>query len=679
LLRGGAFGALGLAAVTLLGCEDEAQGTDTPTPTPPVPVSGVRLPEMAKVGDLPGGHISDIAFAPSDSQIAYLAVNVNAMGVWRSDDGGESWRRVFYDATHSNTVAVHPTDAQLVLVSDLHGHITRTEDGGKTWRLVYERGAPVWSLAFSASRPAVAYAGTEDGALLRSDDGGRTWFEVSRVPGGAVATLAIDPAEADTVYAGTRVGLYRFTVGGSAWERLIEGDEVLRVSLAASEPGLILAATLDGVFRSDDSGLSWDRTLDQHVHSVEIAPANVSIAYAGTADGVYRSDDGGVTWRRRSEGIAFREVGPLAVDPNDPETVLSGSNIWQWTFHHDPFPASTGGEGVYKTTSGGASWAKKTSVVDLDVIAVAVAANDPNLVYAGTECSSGIFRSDDGAASWLLVRGGPAGREDIAHYTMKLATGSDSSIYMTGRFGFARSEDGGRNWNSLGIPRRHCHGLAISPHDPRIIFVGTSTAQDPTESDELPGGRILRSLDRGLSWDEVGSGFPAGADTSVHDFAFDAQDQARVYVCTASHEFGLPPTATALGVFTSADGGETWVEANGGLTTTEVEALATSPEMSGVVYAGTEDGLFRSDDAGSRWTPTALREPVSSLVIDPRDGNVVFAGTRAGLFWSDDGGGAWTRVDSVPLRPIHSLAIDPSGQALFAAVNGVGVFKGVRA
>lgn len=152
-----------------------------------------------------------------------------------------------------------------------------------------------------------------------------------------------------------------------------------------------------------------------------------------------------------------------------------------------------------------------------------------------------------------------------------------------------------------------------------------------------------------------------------------------MYVCTARHEIGLPPTATARGVFTSVDGGETWAEANDGLTTTEVGALAASPETSGVVYAGTEDGLFRSDDAGSRWVPTALNWPLSSLAIDPSDRNVIFAGTPAGLFWSADGGGGWGRVDAVPLRPVHSLSVDPSGQALFAAVNDVGVFRGVRA
>ena len=133
----------------------------TPAPTPPPspvptpsPAPTALLPDLVKVADLPGGHISDIAFAPSNPDVVYLASNVNAMGVWRSDDAGESWQRVFYDkygATHTNVLAVHPTNAQIVLVGDLHGRITKTSDGGSRWTDVYQGESPVFALAISPS------------------------------------------------------------------------------------------------------------------------------------------------------------------------------------------------------------------------------------------------------------------------------------------------------------------------------------------------------------------------------------------------------------------------------------------------------------------------------------------------------------------------------------------------
>lgn len=649
---------------------------------------------MAKIADLPGGHISDIAFAPSDPSILYLASNVNAMGVWRSDDGGETWRRVFYDAnfgaTHTNTLAINPTDPEIVVISDLHGRIAKTSDGGNQWTReteMYEAGSPVFAVSISPSQPDIVYAGDARGNLIKSTDTGSTWAVLSQVgtvteKAGGIGSLAVDPNTPDTVYAGAREGVYKSTDGGKAWRKVFPQDgghlEVIEVTVAPAERKLLLVATPKGVFRSTDGGEGWEQTLDRHAHSVQVAAADSQVAYAGTKDGVYRSDDGGVTWTGYSTGIQYRDIGPLTIHPHDPDIVLVGSNIWEWTFHRDPFPSSTHGEGIYKTMDGGLSWVKKTGgFVDVDVVAVAIDPNDPNVAYVGMECSRGIFRSQDGGASWVFLSGGPEKAPDIAHYTMRLATDANSKVYMTGRFGIIQSSDRGQTWAPM-LVRRHFHGVGISPHDSRLVFAGTSPKQDPTETTEYSGGRILRSKDGGLSWQEVGTGFPSGADTSIHGFAFDRSDPDVVYVFTSSHEIGLPRTPETVGVYKSSDGGDTRASANKGLTTLEVATIVASPTTSGILYAGTEHGVFHSSDGGDNWTPTKLNKPVHSLVIDPMDGDTIFAGTEVGLFWSSDGGASWQRIESVPARPVPSLAMDPQGRVLLAAVNEVGIFKGVR-
>jgi photosystem II stability/assembly factor-like uncharacterized protein len=626
--------------------------------------------------------------------VLYLASNVNAMGVWRSDDAGVTWHRVFYDgnfgATHTNTVAIHPTNPQIVLISDLHGRIVKTSDGGDRWtkeQEMYEAGSPVFALAFSPSQPDIVYAGDAKGNLIKSIDMGSTWEVLSQVvigegKQGGIGSLAVDPDNPDTVYVGARSGVYKSTDGGRSWRKVLpevgQRLEVVEVTVASSEPGLLLAATPEGVFQSTNGGESWRRSLDRHAHSVQVAAANPQVVYAGTKEGVYRSDDGGVTWIRYSGGIQYLDIGPLTVHPEDSDVVLAGSNIWEWTFHYDDFPSSTLGEGIYKTVDGGVSWSKvNQGFIDVDVVALAVDPNDPNVAYVGMECSRGIFRTDDGGASWVFIAGGPEKNSDIAHYTMRLAIDPNSTIYLTGRFGVARSDDRGQNWIPM-LVRRHFHGVGINPHDPRLVFVGTSPKQDPTETNGFPGGRILRSADGGLSWQEVGSGFPSGADTSIHGFAFDATDPNIVYVVTSSHEIGLPRTSTAVGIYKSTDGGQTWTAANNGLSTMEVDAIVVSPTMSGLLYAGTEKGVFRSSNGGDNWVPTELTESVRSLVIDPTDSDSVFAGTEVGLFWSSDGGTSWQRIDSVPPKPVTSLAMDPQGRVLYAAVNDVGIFKGVR-
>lgn len=662
-------------------CAPPPSPTPSPIPAPP-PVPKAVLPNLAKVADLPGGHISDIAFAPSNPTILYLASNVNAMGIWRSDDTGETWRRVFYDenfgATHSNTLAVHPSNPRMVLVSDIHGRITKTSDGGGQWTEVYEGESPVYALAISPSQPDIMYAGDDRGNLLKSSDMGSTWSVVSQVTPEGIGSITVAPRDPDRVYAGARDGVYKSIDGGRGWSKVLSAGEVVEIAIAPTKPDLLLAATRRGVFRSTDGGTSWQQSLDRHAHSVQVAPADPQVIYAGTTEGVYRSDDGGITWTSQSNGLQYLDIGPLTIHPEDPNVVLAGSNIWEWTFHYDPFPATTKGEGIYKTTNGGALWTKKVGgFVDADVIAVAVDLNDPNVVYVGMECSRGIFRSDDGGASWTFIIGGPEGSQDLAHYTMRLATDSNSKVYMTGRFGFTTSADRGQRWTPM-LVRRHFHGVGISPHDPQMIFVGTSPVQDPTETKDYPGGRILRSIDSGLSWREVGAGFPSGADTSIHNFAFDSKDPNIVYVVTSSHEIGLPRTSTTLGIYKSTDGGENWISANSGLTTLEVDSIAASPTTSGLLYAGTEHGVFRSTDGGGKWMPTGLTKSVRSLLIDPRDTDSIFAGTEVGLFWSSDGGDTWQRVESVPAEPVTGLAMDTQGQALYAAVNDVGVYKGVK-
>ena len=157
-----------------------------------------------------------------------------------------------------------------------------------------------------------------------------------------------------------------------------------------------------------------------------------------------------------------------------------------------------------------------------------------------------------------------------------------------------------------------------------------------------------------------------------------------VYVSTSSYEIGLPRTSTAVGIYKSVDGGNSWNAVNNGLATVspmisvDVNALAASPTTPGLLYAGTGNGAVRSTDGGTGWALTGLARQVFSMVIDPTDDDTAFAGTDSGLFQTTDGGVTWERMDSVPSGRVASLAIDPKGRMLYAAVNNVGIFKGVR-
>jgi len=680
----------------------------TPTPTPaPTPTPGVTPPELVKVANLPGGDIMEIAFAPSDPNVVYLLSDNNSVGAWRSDDTGETWRQILVDWEHGNchtpSMAVHPTDPDVVLMADPCKGIIKTEDGGLYWKQVHpvrarflptaaltdEENPRVLAVAFSPSLPSVAYAVVGRGdTIFKSTDDGDTWQRVANT-GAEFDWLVVDPGSSDTLYGanpGDGGGVWKITDGGQTWRK------VLRVPTFVVDFGhsdladVVFAAGAEGIFKSADGGASWRRTLDTPAHSVQVAPSDPRIVYAGTTEGVFKSVDGGGRWQRHSDGMEYPNVGPLTVHPMDPNTVLAASNINLWTRYGGPFPDSVRGEGIYKTTDGGLSWARKGhEVIDLDIVEVAVDPSNPDVVYAGTGCSRGIYRSEDGGASWTILSSGTgpgtAYSWNIAHYTMRIVTAADS-VWLTGQDGMGWSPDGGQTWQQPFVEQRHFHGIAISPHDPKLIFVGT-VANEPEGTTYYPGAHILRSTDGGDTWEDVETGFPSGADTAVEDFVFDPFNPKVVYVATSSHHRTLE-SATTLGVYKSTDGGETWMPVNTGLSNMNVHSIVASPATPGLLYAGTRGGVYRSTDGGDTWAPVgrfSLPLPVWSLLLDPAEPRSLYAGTGAGLFWSPDGGETWQRLDSVPVANVFSLAMDNGGNVLYAVVAaGIfgGIFKGVK-
>ncbi len=670
----------------------------TPTPTPtPTPHPGAVLPELVKVADLPGGDIVDLAFAASKPNVVYLASFTNAMGIWRSDDAGETWRQVLADSAaggpaHIHRIAVHPTDPDVVLIAGPRNLIKMVmAEGGVQWKSVYPPVVPaedptihMFAPAFSPSMPSVAYVAHKQGNILKSTDGGDTWQAVSRIESeGRIASIAVDPRRPDTVYVGAGVTVFKSTDGGGEWQPVLaQGTDGAPSDFAISPASsdVVFAATPGGLFKTSDGGATWRRTLDHKAHSVQVAPSDSRVVYAGTPEGVFKSSDGGETWVPHTTGMDYINVGPLAVHPTDPNTVIAGSNINLWTRYGGPFPASTQGEGIYKTTDGGISWVRKgNEFIDVDVIEVAVDPDNPDVVYVGTRCSRGLYRSVDGGTSWAVRA---TDHQHTTHYTMRLAVTMDSVLWLTSSYGMDWSSDGGQTLQAtLDKQRRHFHGIAISPHDPRLMFVGTvSQGFDPlqVQATYYPGARILRSTDGGRTWLEVGEGFPSGADTAIEDFAFDPFDPEVIYASTSTHHRITGVLSDTLGIYKSSDGGQTWTPANTGLADKNVHSIVASPVKEGLLYAGTTTGVFRSTDGGGTWVYIGLSEHVHRLLIDPAEPSFLYAGTDNGLFWSFNGGDTWQRLESVPAKPVTGLAMDAQGRVLYAAVNTVGVFKGVK-
>jgi hypothetical protein len=202
--------------------------------------------------------------------------------------------------------------------------------------------------------------------------------------------------------------------------------------------------------------------------------------------------------------------------------------------------------------------------------------------------------------------------------------------------------------------------MAVSPLNSNIIFC-TGNVYNAAY---FIG--VSHSSDGGSTWehDTIDIGTRGWA------VAFDGVDTNRVYV-------GGDSAYSYPALLITTDQGATWTQSRTGLTST-VNVLMTIPGVGGLVYAGTNNGLFRSTDAGATWTATPLTSQVRTLVADPVHPENIFAGTyNAGVLASTDGGSTWTPMNTgLTCTKVLSLALRPGTEnTLYAGTEGGSVFR----
>lgn len=206
----------------------------------------------------------------SSPNVVYLASEPNAMGIWRSDGAGDTWRQVLADygeggPAHIHDMAVHPDNPDVVLVADAHSLIkVVVVERGAEWTIVYpptpdenaEQAVTVFTAGFGPSMSGVAYAVDEHGNILKSPDDGDTWQAVGRLELGFRVSLAVDPSDPDTVYVGTGTGVFKSTDGGRNWQQVLPEDG-MDIAIAAGAPDSVFAAGGSGIFKNTDAGSPW--------------------------------------------------------------------------------------------------------------------------------------------------------------------------------------------------------------------------------------------------------------------------------------------------------------------------------------------------------------------------------------------------------------------------------------
>ncbi|MEW6296455.1 MAG: hypothetical protein AB1671_01770 [Thermodesulfobacteriota bacterium] len=611
-----------------------------------------------------GGTVWALAIDPVNPTTLYAATAGN--GVFKSTDGGRRWTAINAGLADLfvTTLALDPL-APSTIYAGTWGAVFKSVDGGAHWtRASLNFLGSVTALVIDPTAPHVLYATTEafgqSTAIFKSTDGGETWVrKVSFV--GALVTLAIDPVNPTTLFAGGGSALLKTTDGGESWTNIGDsfppGGGIRTLAIDPVDSETLYAGTNTstvsndrlfeggGVLKSTDGGVTWTATNfpDLGVSIVRLDPTNPAILYAGTTgSGVFKSTDRGMNWAAMNNGLRNLRILTLAVDPAMSMVVYVG----------------TEGDGVSKSVDGGTNWGTANrGVINTYVRAVALDPTDPAIIYAGT-AGNGVFRSTDRGANWVPTNDG-LGSLLVAALALDPVT--PTTLYAgTYDKGIFKSTDSGMRWVPVndGLPSTDeelsVSDLTIDPTSPQTLYA-------------VVNGKVFQSNTGGVVWLARSTGLSG---FGVEDLAIDPQTPTTLYASAKE------------GVFKSTNGGVSWSLMEEGLELVDIFSLVLDPTDSTVLYAGTNGGIFKSTDAGESWVPGGLAAFVTALTMDPTNPTVLYAGVRpsaeteGGVFGSADGGATWVSMNAGLTNPaVAALAIEPAtGSTLYAGTEGGGVF-----
>jgi len=300
--------------------------------------------------------IPSFAVSPSAPNIIYAAADVPSGNgfLTKSTDGGVSWKKFLlniYYQPRSGKVIVHPSDANVVWVRDRD--LWRSTDGGETWRGLPARdrmddladmavGSNDSSLLFICGTNYTYQGYTPFMTFERSSDGGASWsyFSITSAKSSASA-IALDPSDENIIFVGGEKGgtgaLFLSLNGGVDWAEIdneaFGADPVDTVGLDPESNGSVYVGTAGGFYRSLDRGSAWTKTASFPVKGIAIASVNPNEIFAAGGAGVYRSGDRGKTWTDISPGLASTKINAIQFRDADQALYVgtSGGGLWRRT------------------------------------------------------------------------------------------------------------------------------------------------------------------------------------------------------------------------------------------------------------------------------------------------------------------------------------------------------------
>ena len=640
-------------------------------------------------GKIPLGSIGSIAVADSDPKIIYVGTGSDGVrsnvstgrGVYKSIDGGETWKFVgLYNAGQIGAVRIHPTNPDIVWVAangdafkrNEERGVFKTTNGGKDWHkaLYVSDGVGAMDLELQPGNPNVVYAwmsrlerkpwtiisGSRDGGFYRSTDGGDSFSKITKgLPSELIgkANLAVTAANPNRIYALIEAkpggGLYLSDDAGQHWALVnSQGSLIQRpfyyTTLGAdpSNPDVVYGGA-EGFFKSTDAGKSFTQFRTPHGdnHDIWINPKNSDIMIQSNDGGANVSTDGGRTW---------------STQMNQPTAEIYG--VWL----DNQFPYKIYGAQQDNTTLIISSQAEPFSTADW---------------RTGPGCETGPIMPHPSNPD--IVYGSCKGQYGV----MNLKTGQEKNYWIGGQSLY------GNPASDLIYRMQRVSPMATSPHDPDVLYYGSQYLHR-TRDRGVTWEKISPDLTAHPDCCQGASGEPITRDVTGEEF------YSTLYAITESPlEKGVIWTGANDGPFyVTRDNGKTWsnVTPKDLLSGGRVQFIEASPHRKGSAYYAVyrwllgdyQPYIYLTNDYGATWTRLTDGKngipadwPTRVVREDPDREGLLYAGTEFGMFISFDNGAHWQsfqlNLPNVPVADIkvhhQDLVVATQGRAIWILDN----------